>query len=178
MELVQQGSATLGAVASGAGDKGVRFPCVLLKRAFVLCSSVVCGVHVLLCGWVCSVVAAQEIAVECEQTKQELAELIAERTALLEADASRQCTVCWDRASTVALRPCGHTCVCDACSGNASASASASVSAFVFSSASLLYLCLSLCLCLSASARACVLVTVLVSVSVLVSVCLSALASA
>jgi hypothetical protein len=60
----------------------------------------------------------QEVYVEYKGLKENIQTLASERGALLEADGSGQCVCCWDRASTVALRPCGHVCVCDECSGN------------------------------------------------------------
>ena len=60
----------------------------------------------------------QEVYEECKGLKENIQTLASERGARLEADGSRQCVCCWDRASTVALRPCGHVCVCDECSGN------------------------------------------------------------
>ena len=55
---------------------------------------------------------------DCRTFQEHIQTLASERVALLEADGSRQCVCCWDRVSTVALRPCGHVCVCDECSGN------------------------------------------------------------
>lgn len=65
--------------------------------------------------------AVERLARACLELSAEHRELESERAALLETDNSRQCTVCWDAVSTVALHPCGHTCVCDQCSGRTTA---------------------------------------------------------
>ena len=54
-------------------------------------------------------------AIESLQAQKQV--LTVERSQLLEENGDRQCVVCWDRVSTVAINPCGHVCVCDACSG-------------------------------------------------------------
>jgi len=56
--------------------------------------------------------ALDEINIENEDDEEEeMAESVAPEI----VEEGRECVVCWSRVSVVALRPCGHVCLCQQC---------------------------------------------------------------